>query len=155
MPTAVNDAMIAQTIQLALTPVFVLVAIGNIMNILSTRMGRVVDRARVLQGLFTETEGDGHDLVVREIRMCNNRILIIGRAMRLLVSSALSIGLTVALLFFEGFAHTGGLNAAAAITFILAIALLMLALLLFLRETREATEALRIPENYLELHRNL
>ena len=154
MPTAVNDAMIAQTIQLALTPVFVLVAIGNILNILSSRLGRVVDRSRTLQRLFTETEGEEHDLVVREIRMTNNRILIIGRAMRLLVSSGLAIGLTVALLFFEGFAHAG-LNAAAAITFILAIALLMLALLLFLRETREATEALRIPENYLELHRNL
>ena len=154
MPTAVNDAMIAQTIQLALTPVFVLVAIGNILNILSSRLGRVVDRSRALQRLFTETEGEEHDLVVREIRMTNNRILIIGRAMRLLVSSGLAIGLTVALLFFEGFAHAG-LNAAAAITFILAIALLMLALLLFLRETREATEALRIPENYLELHRNL
>ncbi|MEN7537745.1 DUF2721 domain-containing protein [Aurantiacibacter flavus] len=154
MPTVESDAMIVQTIQLALAPVFVLVAIGNIMNILSTRLGRVVDRARVLQGLFTETEGEAHDLVVREIRMSNNRILIIGRAMRLLVSSALSIGLTVALLFIEGFAHAG-LNAAAAITFMLAIGLLMLALLLFLRETREATEALRIPESYLELHRNL
>ena len=41
--------MIAQTIQLALAPVFVLVAIGNIMNILSTRLGRIVDRSRVLQ----------------------------------------------------------------------------------------------------------
>ena len=154
MPAVETDAMIVQTIQLALAPVFVLVAIGNIMNILSTRLGRVVDRARVLQGRFTETEGEEHDLVVREIRMSNNRILIIGRAMRLLVSSALAIGLTVALLFIEGFAHAG-FNAAAAITFMLAIALLMLALLLFLRETRQATEALRIPESYLELHRNL
>lgn len=154
MPTVESDAMIVQTIQLALAPVFVLVAIGNIMNILSTRLGRVVDRSRALQGLFTETEGEEHDLVVREIRMSNNRILIIGRAMRLLVSSALSIGLTVALLFIEGFAHAG-LNAAAAISFMLAIGLLMLALLLFLRETRQATEALRIPESYLELHRNL
>ncbi|WP_241657390.1 DUF2721 domain-containing protein [Aurantiacibacter suaedae] len=154
MPTVESDAMIVQTIQLALAPVFVLVAIGNILNILSSRLGRVVDRSRTLQGLFTETEGDEHDLVVREIRMTNNRILIIGRAMRLLVSSGLSIGLTVALLFIEGFAHAG-LNAAAAITFMFAIGLLMLALLLFLRETREATEALRIPESYLELHRNL
>tara|TARA_A100001391_G_scaffold1033_5_gene1498 strand:- start:52233 stop:52697 length:465 start_codon:yes stop_codon:yes gene_type:complete len=154
MPTGESDVMIVQTIQLALAPVFVLVAIGNIMNILSTRLGRVVDRSRVLQGLFTETEGEEHDLVVREIRMSNNRILIIGRALRLLVSSGLSVGLTVALLFIEGFANAG-LNAAAAISFILAIALLMLALLLFLRETREATEALRIPESYLELHRKL
>ena len=34
-----GSGMIAQTIQLALAPVFVLVAIGNIMNILSTRLG--------------------------------------------------------------------------------------------------------------------
>lgn len=41
--------MIAQTIQLALAPVFVLVALGNIMNLLSSRLGRVVDRSRSLQ----------------------------------------------------------------------------------------------------------
>ena len=34
-----NTGVIAQTIQLALAPVFVLVAIGNIMNILTTRLG--------------------------------------------------------------------------------------------------------------------
>ncbi len=41
--------MIAQTIQLALAPVFVLVAIGNILNILAQRLSRVVDRSRLLQ----------------------------------------------------------------------------------------------------------
>lgn len=150
----ISDAMIAQTIQLALAPVFVLVAIGNIMNLLSTRLGRVVDRSRALQTLFVETDGDAHDAVVREIRLTNNRILIIGKALRLLVSSGLFIGLTVALLFVEEFAHLG-LNPVAALTFIVAIALLMLALLLFLQETREATDALRIPESYLELDRKL
>src|SRR5690606_27453678 len=63
-----NTAVIAQTIQLALAPVFVLVAIGNIMNILSTRLGRVVDRSRVLQTLHATTSGVEHDAVVREIR---------------------------------------------------------------------------------------
>ena len=64
-----NTALIAQTIQLALAPVFVLVAIGNIMNILSTRLGRVVDRSRVLQSLHASTSGDEHDAVVREIQI--------------------------------------------------------------------------------------
>ena len=50
-----ETGMIAQTIQLALAPVFVLVAIGNIMNILATRLGRVVDRSRVLQQLHGTT----------------------------------------------------------------------------------------------------
>ncbi|MFK4985603.1 DUF2721 domain-containing protein, partial [Klebsiella pneumoniae] len=52
-----NARMIAQTIQLSLAPVFVLVAIGNIMNILTTRLGRIVDRSRVLQKLHAQTDG--------------------------------------------------------------------------------------------------
>jgi len=146
--------MIAQTIQLALAPVFVLVAIGNILNILSTRLGRVVDRSRVLQQRHGETSGPAHDVVVREIRLVDRRIKLIGRAILLLVSAGVTIGLTVVLLFMEEFLHVN-LQALAAATFILAIALMMLALLLFLRETREATDSLRIPAELLEWDRKL
>ncbi|GAA0271340.1 DUF2721 domain-containing protein [Alteraurantiacibacter aestuarii] len=146
--------MIAQTIQLALAPVFVLVAIGNIMNILSTRLGRIVDRSRELQRRHADTEGMDHDAVVREIRLADRRIALIGKAILLLVISGLFIGLTVALLFIEEFVDTG-IQPLVAGTFILAIALLMSALILFLRETRMAAEALRIPRSYLELDRKL
>ena len=146
--------MIAQTIQLALAPVFVLVAIGNIMNILSGRLGRVVDRSRVLQQLHGETDGQAHDAVVREIRIVDVRIKLIGRAIFLLVVSGLAIGLTVALLVVEEFA-TVSLQPVAAGVFLVAIGLLMAALTLVLRETREATAALRIPHSYLELDRKL
>jgi len=60
------DTMIAQTIQLALAPVFVLVAIGNIIATLTQRLGRVVDRSRQLQQAHGETHGMEHDMVVRE-----------------------------------------------------------------------------------------
>lgn len=146
--------MIAQTIQLALAPVFMLVAIGNIMNILSQRLGRVVDRSRVLQERHVATEGPEHDLVVREIRLIDRRIALIGRAIRLLVTAGLSVGLVVTLLFIEEFVGTD-LQAVVAGTFLLAVGLIMWALLLFLRETREATAALRIPETFLELERKL
>ena len=146
--------MIAQTIQLALAPVFVLVAIGNIMNILSTRLARVVDRSRHLQQRHGETEGPEHDLLVREIRLVDGRIHMIGRAILLLVISGLTIGVTVALLFLEEILEFD-LQLAAAGFFFLAIALLMSALLLFLREIRLATSALRIPQSYLELERRL
>jgi len=146
--------MIAQTIQLALAPVFVLVAIGNIMNILSTRLARVVDRSRHLQQRYSETEGLEHDVLVREIRLVDERIHMIGRAILLLVISGLTIGLTVALLFLEEILQVD-LQLAAAGFFLLAIALLMSALVLFLREIRVATSALRIPETYLELERRL
>lgn len=146
--------MIAQTIQLALTPVFMLVAIGNIMNILSTRLGRVVDRSRDLQARHSETSGAEHDIVVSEIRLVDRRIKLIGRALLLLVASGLIIGLTVGLLFVEEFAGFE-LDRVPAATFFASVALLMWALLLFLDETRIATAALRIPKDYLELERDI
>lgn len=146
--------MIAQTIQLALAPVFVLVAIGNILNLLSTRLSRIVDRWRHLEGRHLATEGLEHDLVVLEIRAIDQRIRLIGRAMRLLVISSLGIGVTVAILFLEEVAKVD-LQRVAAGFFFAAIALLMTGLLLFLRETQIAAQQLRIPHTFLELERKI
>lgn len=146
--------MIAQTIQLALAPVFVLVAIGNIMNILTTRLGRIVDRSRQLQHLYSETTGRDHDALVIEIRYIDRRIHLIGRALTMLVLSGLGIGVTVGVIFGgellgqEFRALTGSL-------FFLSIALLMVALVHLLRETRIVASSLRIPEELLELERTL
>ena len=146
--------MIGETIQLALAPVFVLVALGNIMNLLSSRLGRVVDRSRVLQDAHMQTEGTEHDMVVIEIRLIDRRIELINRAILLMVLSGLSIGTVVVLLFVQEFAQLetawliGGV-------FILGISLLMWALILFLMETRVAAAALCIPKDYLELDRKL
>jgi hypothetical protein len=149
-----DKPLIVQTIQLALTPVFMLVAIGNIMNILSTRLARIVDRSRVLQQMHPETSGADHDRIVREIRLVDRRIHLIGRAILWLVLASLCVGVTVVLLFIEDFAGVD-LKPVVGTIFIVSVALLIGALLLFLRETREATAALRIPETYLEWERKL
>jgi hypothetical protein len=146
--------MIAQTIQLALAPVFVLVAIGNLLNLLSSRLGRVVDRSRELQGRHMATEGPDHDMVVAEIRMIDGRISLVTRAIRLLVLSGLAIGTTVAILFLEELVKAN-LQVVAAGFFLVAIALLMWALVLILRESQIAAKQLRIPRDYLELEREL
>ena len=39
---------VAHTIQLSVAPVFLLTALGTFLAVLSTRLGRIVDRARVL-----------------------------------------------------------------------------------------------------------
>lgn len=148
------EIMIAQTIQLAIAPVFVLVAIGNIMNILSSRLGRVVDRWRDLQGVFAQTSGNEHDEIVRELRVADRRMAMIGKALLMLVLCALAIGATIVFLFVEEFMNLG-LQPVAGLTFIVGIVLLMWALVLFLRETQLAASALRIPVNYLECDRTL
>lgn len=142
--------MIAQTIQLALAPVFVLVAIGNILNLLSGRLGRVVDRSRELQARFGRTDGPDREELVAEIRMIDQRISLITRAIRLMVIAGLSIGVTVAVLFLEELVQLN-LQRLAAATFLLAVGLLMWALVLFLREIQVSAQQLRIPRMYLEL----
>ena len=144
--------MIAQTIQLALAPVFVLVAIGNIMNILTTRLGRMVDRSRHLQMLHAGTQGIEHDTVVIEMRHIDRRIAHIGRALLMLVLSGLAVGSTVGALFFSELSGTD-LRLLTAGTFLLAITLLMGALVLLLLETRLAARTLRLPPALLELER--
>ena len=146
--------MIAHTIQLALAPVFVLVAIGNILNILSTRLGRIVDRARVLQQRHGETADGEHDRVVRELRKVDRRISLIGKAIAVLVVSGLAIGTTVAALFLDELIHVD-LSRVVGSLFLLAIALLMVALVMFLIETRIAAATLRISSDYLETHRDI
>ncbi|MFN3468682.1 MAG: DUF2721 domain-containing protein [Novosphingobium sp.] len=150
----VHTGVIAQTIQLALAPVFVLVAIGNIMNILTTRLGRIVDRSRTLQGQHGQTTGREHDMVVIELRYVDRRIHLIGRALLLLVISGLAIGVTVASLFVGELTdlETGNLTG---LTFSLAIAMLMVALVYLLLETRIAASSLRLPQELLELERKI
>lgn len=144
--------MLAQTIQLALAPVFVLVAIGNIMSILTARLARMVDRSRHLQTLHGGTMGSEHDGVVAEMRVIDRRIAYIGRALLCLVIAGLAIGTTVATLFLSELAKAD-LGLLTAATFVLAIALLMVALVLLLLETRLAAKTLRLPPELLELER--
>lgn len=146
--------MIAHTIQLSVAPVFLLVAMGNFLNLLSTRLSRVVDRWRVLQARYRETDGVEHDLIVAEIRTVDQRLRLVSRAMRLLVLAGLSIGMTVATLFLEEMLSYP-LERVAAVLFLIAVALLMGGLLTFLVETRVAGQSLRIPSDYLERHRRL
>jgi Protein of unknown function (DUF2721) len=147
-----DGSSIAQTIQLALTPVFILVAIGNFMNVLTGRLARIVDRSRFLQGQHVATQGPEHDRLVDELRQLDTRIQLINRAVLLLVLAAITIGVTVGLLFIERLTKAG-MDIVIAGAFFGALMLLMLALVTFLRETRIATALLRIPETYLELDR--
>lgn len=144
--------MLAQTIQASLAPVFVLVAIGNIMNILTTRLGRVVDRSRHLQREHAMTRDADHDAVVIEMRYVDRRIALIGHALLLLVLSGIAIGVTVGMLFLgEMLGHE--LRIATQAAFFIAIVLLMTALVTLLIETRLVAQTLRLPPELLELDR--
>ena len=59
---------IAHAIQLSVAPVFLLTGVSGFLNVLANRLGRVVDRARVLEAEFTDTDHPHHRRQVTELR---------------------------------------------------------------------------------------
>lgn len=140
---------IAQTIQLSLSPVFMLAGIGALLNVLVGRLARVVDRARAVEELHPVSSGPEHDRHVWELRLLDRRMTVINRALVFAVSSAVMTCTVVALLFVAELAklHIGPV---VAVSFILAMGLLIASLLSFLVEVRISLEAIHVREDLLK-----
>ncbi len=141
---------VADTIQTAIAPVFLLAGIGAILNVMVGRLARIVDRARAVEVLHPRSTGPEHDRHVWELRLIDKRVTVINRAIFLCVSSALSVCMVVALLFVSQLTHShfGGFVAA---FFVLAMLLLMAGLVYFMIEVRMSLEAIHVREELLEL----
>jgi MFS family permease len=140
---------IAQTIQLAIAPVFLLAGIGAILNVLAGRLARVVDRSRVLETLHGSSEGEEHRRYVLELRIVDRRMRLANAAIALMVASAIVVCLLVALLFVTQLAGLA-FRVAVAIAFVLSMALLIAGLILFLIEINVALRGLKVREELLE-----
>jgi hypothetical protein len=136
---------IAQTIQLAIAPVFLLAGIGAILNVLAGRLARVVDRSRVLEELHAASEGEEHHRYVLELRRVDRRMRLANAAIALIVASAIVVCLLVALLFVTQLAGLA-FRVAVAIAFVLGMALLIAGLVLFLVEINVALRGVGVRE---------
>src|SRR3546814_5834597 len=89
--------VIAQTIQLAVAPVFLLAGIGAFLNVCAGRLARVIDRARIVELMVLETSGEEHDRMVYEIRKLDRRMSVVNNAIFLSVASAIAVCMVVVL----------------------------------------------------------
>lgn len=139
---------IAQTIQLSLSPVFMLAGIGALLNVLAGRLSRVIDRARTLETLLGQSASCDRTRHAWELRLLDRRMRIINRALFLAVSSAVMTCAVVATLFVGVLAslHIGQL---VGISFIFAMLLLIASLSCFMIEVSKSMEANRVPEDLM------
>jgi len=131
-----NVTDIARIIQLAVAPVFLLTAIGTILSALNNRLGRIVDRRRVLQDRLRTPPAEEAARVkedVEELSLLAQRIRLIYHAIMLSVLCALLICLLVAGAFLGVFI-TADLAKLVGTLFILAMFALIGSLGMFLRE---------------------
>lgn len=142
MLPALND--IAHVIQLAIAPVFMLTAIGTVLNVLAGRLGRAVDRRRVLVAALPKLDTGVANLAQAEIDFEIHRTHLIYIAISMSVMSALLVCLLVALAFIDAFAAMD-FSKTIAVLFILSMVALIASLTIFLREIFLSIDSPRAP----------
>ena len=140
----VQSVDIAHLIQIALTPIFLISAIGVTLNVLTSRLARIVDRARTMEDILRRPDHahDGRNLHAA-LDVLARRARYINAAITLITLSALFIALVVVMLFVNAFLRWE-LSAFIACMFILSMLALAAALTAFLIEVRIATNTLQI-----------
>tara|TARA_R110000850_G_scaffold26320_6_gene75418 strand:- start:3 stop:482 length:480 start_codon:yes stop_codon:yes gene_type:complete len=141
---------IVTVLQTSMAPAFLLVALGGMLNIFTGRLARVIDRSRLVQKLYGETEGVEHILCVNELRDLQLRIKYVNSAIYFSVVSAIVVCILIGLIFAMGLTSYPVLSEIVAGAFILAVILLSAALVQFSREVRIGIRDFMIREEYLE-----
>lgn len=124
---------IAHLVQMAVAPVFLLTGVGAVLSVLTTRLGRVIDRGRQLDEWIMA--GQGLDRYTFELGILAKRNKIINLAITMATLSAFLVCSVILVVFasqaFTDRATFGNLLAA---LFVFAMLSLIAALVLFLRE---------------------
>lgn len=134
---------LAHIIQLAVAPVFLLAGIAGFLNVMSSRLGRIIDRARVVNRRISQLSDDVQLKTSQaEMESLWRRVSIIHWSIGLCTASALLVCLLIVGLFVVG---TWTLNAGIFVggLFVMALLVLIAALLLFMKEVQLATQTMR------------
>ena len=131
---------ITRLIQLSVAPVFLLTAVGTIINAVINRLGRAVDRRRQLEDLVVAYEGAERDKMLAELETIARRIRLSLGSIASAVFSALMVCLLIGLSFVSAFVSFD-LSEIVAGLFIIAMVSLTICLLMFLREVTIAARS--------------
>lgn len=128
---------ITHVIQLAIAPVFLLTAIGTLIAVLNVRLGRNIDRRRLME---EELRGSSEDKQTDEQRARQRELRLLARRVRLIYFAMLSAGLGALLVClvvagsFVGALVAVDISREVAVLFILAMFAVIGCLGMFLRE---------------------
>ena len=132
---------IAHAIQLAVAPVFLLTGVAALLGVITNRLARIVDRARRLETIATG-DSESAERARLELVVIAQRGRVVSWSIALCTLTALLIAAVIAMMFIGAFF---GFDASVpvALLFIAAMAAMIAALALFLREVHLALSTLR------------
>jgi hypothetical protein len=136
-------ATVGHAIQLSVGPVFLLSGIAGMLAVMTSRLARVVDRARAVEAKLERGDAGDFGHFHAQLATYSRRAKLINRAITFCTVTALLICSVVATMFVGAFLEFDA-SLTVAILFVSAMTSLFTGLLFFLREIFLATAALRI-----------
>lgn len=143
------EAEIARIIQLAVTPVFLIMGIGGVLGVLLGRLKLMFQRYRRVDAALREKpDGQITEAEKLEFRWLDRRMQLMHRSITLSTVSMLLVCMVIITLFVEEFIQID-LSLLVAGLFVSAMVALVIALSFFLMEIRIATRMLRVRKDLL------
>jgi hypothetical protein len=147
LPTSATHAdivTVATVIQLAVAPVFLLTGIAGLLGVMANRLGRITDRARVLERrLAGAHRAELIDTLNQELGKLWRRSRLINRGLSLGTLGALLVCVVIVTLFIGDVSQVD-LSWMIALLFVSAMFAVIGALLFFIREVYVATATVRM-----------
>jgi hypothetical protein len=134
---------IAHVIQLAIAPVFLLTGIGSLLAVMAHRLGRIIDRSRFVESIWSKLGEAELDAARLEFSSLAHRAKFTSWAINLCAFAALLVCVLIAALFIDALLGTS-LRWLVGALFVLAMIALSSGIVCFLREVHVATHTLRI-----------
>jgi hypothetical protein len=141
-PAGAND--IGRAIQLALAPVFLLTGVAGLLNVMTGRLARVIERGRTLAAERKSAAPAELAAIGSKLQDLERRRRFASAAITACTLSALLVCITIAALFLEVLLGLP-MKWLAGVLFTLATLALVVGLAYFLREVHLATVSVRIP----------
>lgn len=135
---------IAHVIQQAVAPVFLLTGVAGMLGVLTNRLARVIDRARLFEIEYHTLPAGNERVVMRDrLALLSSRSRLIHQSITLCTVCALLVCLVIVTLFVAALIDVSASRVIAGL-FILAMLALIGGLVIFLQEIFVATASVRI-----------
>ena len=133
--------LISEAMQAAMTPVFLIVGVGGLLNVMTSRLGRIKDRERLIYSIIHNATGDDYILAKSAIKKLARRSFLISMGIWLATGSVLFVCLLIITMFL-GTMMVVEISVVVATLFIISLLFLAVSLILLVYEIFLATRTI-------------
>jgi len=136
-----NPVNLLAVIQAAIAPVVLISGVGLLLLTLSARLGRIVDRTRLVAAQLYAAPETERDALEHQLSVLRHRARLIRLALTLSATAVAVIGLLITLLFL-GLVFGWHVTIICTLLFVAALLCVVIAMFVFVRELSESLVAL-------------